>query len=43
MNTLAKLIASIAALVASLALPWIAKDGVTVRHTGDPTISILHY
>jgi hypothetical protein len=36
MNTLAKLIASIAALVASLALAWIAKDGVNVkvRHTG---------
>jgi hypothetical protein len=30
MNTLAKLIASIAALVASLALAWMAKNGVSV-------------
>jgi hypothetical protein len=35
MNTPAKLIASIAALIASLALAWIAKDGVNVHHTGD--------
>ena len=35
MNSLAKLIAAIAALIASLALAWIAKDGVTVRHEGD--------
>jgi len=34
MNTLAKLIASIAALIASLALAWIAKDGVKVHHAG---------
>jgi hypothetical protein len=30
MTTLAKLIASVAALIASLALAWIAKEGVTV-------------
>jgi hypothetical protein len=35
MNTLANLIASIAAFVASLALAWIAKDGVNVHHTGN--------
>jgi hypothetical protein len=35
MNTLAKLIAATAALVASLAFAWIAKDRVTVRHEGD--------
>ena len=35
MNTLAKLIASIAALVASFAVAWIAKDGVNVHHTGN--------
>jgi hypothetical protein len=34
MNSLAKLIAAIAALIASLALAWIAKDGVTITHTG---------
>jgi len=35
MNTVAKLITAIAALVASLALSWIAKDGVNVivHHT----------
>ena len=34
MNALAKLIAAIAALIVSLTLAWIAKDGVTVRHEG---------
>jgi hypothetical protein len=39
MNTLAKLIASIAALIASLALAWITKDGfvkvnVSMNHSG---------
>jgi len=32
MNTLAKLIAAIAAMIASFAFVLIAKDGVTVRH-----------
>jgi hypothetical protein len=31
MNTLAKLIASLAALIASLSLAWIAKDGLSIR------------
>ena len=35
MNSLANVIAAIAALIASLALAWIAKDGVTITHTGD--------
>jgi hypothetical protein len=34
MNTLAKLIASIAALIASLTLAWIARDGVEIHHKG---------
>jgi hypothetical protein len=34
MNTLPKLIASIAALIASLTLAWIAIYGVEIRHTG---------
>jgi hypothetical protein len=33
MNALAKLIAAIAALIAALALAWIAVKGVDVRHT----------
>jgi hypothetical protein len=33
MNTLAKLIASIAALIASLALAWTAVHGVTLKST----------
>ena len=34
MNTLAKLIAAIAALITSLAFAFIAKDGVIVHHKG---------
>jgi hypothetical protein len=34
MNTLAKLLASIAALVAASALFWIAYNGVQIQHTG---------
>jgi hypothetical protein len=32
MNSRAKIIAAIAALIASLALAWIAKDFVTITH-----------
>ena len=35
MNTLAKLLASIAALVAASALFWIAYKGVQIRHRGN--------
>jgi hypothetical protein len=34
MNSLAKLIAAIAVLIASVALAWIARYGVEIRHTG---------
>jgi hypothetical protein len=43
MNSLAKLIAAIVALIASLALAWIAKDGVSVRHKGGEGNAILVY
>jgi len=34
MNTLAKLIASIAALITSPALAWMAYNGVVIQHGG---------
>jgi hypothetical protein len=54
MNTLAKLIAAAAALIASFALAWIAQYGVTVNHglvevslgggyRGTGTIQIEHH
>jgi len=43
MNTLAKLIASLAALIASLALAWIAKDGLIMQHTGNPNKPVWIY
>jgi hypothetical protein len=43
MTSLAKLIASIAALIASLALAWIAREGVEIRHKGDIYARISGY
>jgi hypothetical protein len=42
MNTLAKLIASVAALIASLALAWIAWNGVTVQHSTEMSPLMVH-
>ena len=47
MNTLAKLIASIAALIVSLTLAWIATSGLLIRDEvrleGLPRIQLVHY
>jgi hypothetical protein len=43
MNTLAKLIASIAALIVSLTFAWIAKYGVEIRLSNAPGFTITHF
>ncbi len=43
MNTMAKLIASIAALIASLAIAWVAVKGLTLNSGPSHNVDVWHH